>query len=173
MACTTIPGHLSFSFLNFIIYLFLAMLDLCCYAWVFFSCGEWGLFSSFCCFSVAQSCLALCDPMDCSTPGFPVLHHLPEFAQIHIHCVGDALQPSHPLPSPSPPALNLSQHQSPVVCGLIVMASPVAEHRLQQLWFMGLVAPRHVGSSRTRDRTHVPCIGRSILNHWTTREVPR
>ena len=49
--------------------------------------------------------------MDCSTPGFPVLHHLPEFGQTHVHRVGDAIQPSHPLSSPSPPAFNLSQHQ--------------------------------------------------------------
>ena len=49
--------------------------------------------------------------MDCSTPGFPVLHYLPEFAQTHVHWVGDAIQPSHPLLSPSPSALNLSQHQ--------------------------------------------------------------
>ena len=56
----------------------------------------------YCCCSVAQSCLILCDPMDCSTPGFPVLHHLLELAQIHIHWVGDASQPSHPLLSPSP-----------------------------------------------------------------------
>ena len=59
--------------------------------------------------SVAQSCLTLRDPMDCSTPGFPVLHHLPEFTQTHVHQVGDAIQPSHPLSSPSPPAFNLSQ----------------------------------------------------------------
>ena len=49
--------------------------------------------------------------MECSTPGFPVLHHLLELDQTHIHRVGDASQPSHPLPSPSPPAFNLSQHQ--------------------------------------------------------------
>ena len=61
--------------------------------------------------SVAQSCLSLCDPMDYSMPGFPVLHGLLEFAQIHVHWVNDAIQPSHPLSSPSPPALNLSQHQ--------------------------------------------------------------
>ena len=53
----------------------------------------------------------LCDPVDCSTPGFPVLHCLPEFAQTHAHGVGDAIQPSHPLSSPPPPALNLSQQQ--------------------------------------------------------------
>ena len=61
--------------------------------------------------SVAQSCLSLCDSMDCSTPGLPVHHQLPEFTQTHIHWVGDAIQPSHPLLSPSPPTFNLSQHQ--------------------------------------------------------------
>ena len=53
----------------------------------------------------------LCDPMDCSTPGFPILHQLPELAQTHVHQVGDAIEPFHPLSSPSPPAFNLSQHQ--------------------------------------------------------------
>ena len=61
--------------------------------------------------SVAQSCLTLCDPMDCSMPGFPVHHQLPEIAQTHVHRVGDAIQPFHPLSSPSPSAFNLSQHQ--------------------------------------------------------------
>ena len=60
--------------------------------------------------SVAQSCPTLCDPMNRSTPGLPVHHQLPEFTQAHVHCVGDAVQPSHPLSSSSPPALNLSQH---------------------------------------------------------------
>ena len=60
--------------------------------------------------SVAQLCLTLCDLMDCSTPGLPVHHQLPESIQTHVHWVGDAIQPSHPLSSPSPPALNLSQH---------------------------------------------------------------
>ena len=62
--------------------------------------------------SVAQSCLTLCDPMNCSTPGLPVCHQLPELTQTHIHRVGDAIQPSHPLSSPYPPAPNPSQHQS-------------------------------------------------------------
>ena len=53
--------------------------------------------------SVTQWCLTLCDPMDCSTPGFPVHYQLPELAQTHVHHVGDAIQPSHPLLSPSPP----------------------------------------------------------------------
>ena len=62
--------------------------------------------------SVAQSCPILCDPMNCSTPGLPVHHQLPEFTQTHVHRVGDAIQPSHPLSSPFPPAHNPSQHQS-------------------------------------------------------------
>ena len=62
--------------------------------------------------SVAQSCLTLCDPMNHSTPGLPVHHQLPELTQTHVHRVSDAIQPSHPLSSPSPPAPNPSQHQS-------------------------------------------------------------
>ena len=62
--------------------------------------------------SAAQSCPTLCDPMNCSTPGLPVHHQLPEFTQTHIHRVSDAIQPSHPLWSPSPPAPSPSQHQS-------------------------------------------------------------
>ena len=81
--------------------------------------SEWAIMSSSVQFSsVAQSGLTLYDPMNCSTPGFPVHHQLPEFTQTHVHWVGDAIRPSHPLSSPScplsspsPPALNLSQHQ--------------------------------------------------------------
>ena len=61
--------------------------------------------------SVAQSCPTLCDPMDCSKPGLPVHHQLPEFTQTHVHWVGDVIQSSQPLSSPSPPAFNISQHQ--------------------------------------------------------------
>ena len=61
--------------------------------------------------SVAQSCTTLCDPMNCGTAGLPVHHQLSEFTQTHVHQVGDAIQPSHPLSSPSPPAPNPSQHQ--------------------------------------------------------------
>ena len=61
--------------------------------------------------SVAESCPTFCDPMDCSMPGFSVHHLLPELAQTHVHQVGDAIQLSHPLLPPSPPAFNLSQHQ--------------------------------------------------------------
>ena len=64
--------------------------------------------SNYCCCSVAQSCLTLCDPTDRSMPGFPVLHHLLEFAQTQVHWLGDAIQPSRPLWSPSPHAFNLS-----------------------------------------------------------------
>ena len=62
--------------------------------------------------SVAQLCPTLCDPLNRSTPGLPVHHQLPEFTQTHVHQVSDAIQPSHPLSSPSPPAPNPSQHQS-------------------------------------------------------------
>ena len=62
--------------------------------------------------SVAQSCPALCDPMNRSTPGLPVHHQLSEFTQTHVHRVSNAIQPSHPVSSPSPPAPNASQHQS-------------------------------------------------------------
>ena len=62
--------------------------------------------------SVAQLCPTLCNPMNRSTPGLPVCHHLPEFTQTHVHRVGDAIQPSHPLSSPFPPAPHPSQHQS-------------------------------------------------------------
>ena len=71
------------------------------------------MFSSFtCCYSVARLHPTLCDPMVCSTPGFPVLHQLPELAQTHVHWINDAIQPSCPLSSiPSPPAFSLSHHQ--------------------------------------------------------------
>ena len=61
--------------------------------------------------SVTQSCPTLCNPMNCSTPGLPVHHQLPELTQTHVHQVGDAIQPSHPLSSPSPPAPNPSQQR--------------------------------------------------------------
>ena len=61
--------------------------------------------------SVTQSCLTLCNPMNCSTPGLPIHHQHPEFTQTHVHRVSDAIQPSHPLSCPSPPIFNLSWHQ--------------------------------------------------------------
>ena len=69
------------------------------------------LISSCCCCSATQLCLTLCHPMVCSTPDLPVSHHLPKFAQVQVHCIGYAIQPSHPLMPLSPSALILSQHQ--------------------------------------------------------------
>ena len=63
------------------------------------------------CGSVSQSCPTLWDPMDCGIPGFPILHHLPELAQTHVHWISDGIQPPCPLLSPSPLAFNVSQHQ--------------------------------------------------------------
>ena len=77
-------------------------------------CGH-SAFKANCC-SVAKLCLTLYDNMDCSMPGFPVLHELPESAQTHVHWVSDATQPSHPLLPTSPPALSLSQHQGLFQC---------------------------------------------------------
>ena len=65
-----------------------------------------------CCCSVTKLCLTRCNPKDCSMPGFPVPHHHSEFAQVHVHWISDAIQPSHSLSPLSPPAFNLSQHQS-------------------------------------------------------------
>ena len=76
---------------------------------------------TYCC-SVTQSCMTLCDLRDCSTPGFSVHHQLLEFTQIHAHFVGDAIQPSHPPSSPSPPTFNPSQHQ-----GLFQLVSSLHE----------------------------------------------
>ena len=105
--------------------------------------------------SVAKSCLTLYDPMDCSSPDFPVHHHLPEFAQTPVHWVSDAIQPSHPLSSPSPPAFNPSQHWGPFrgvssshqlpdrrlnvgallcKCGLFTIGSPWLSLRGAECW---------------------------------------
>ena len=82
------------------------------YPWMRVSPGSLLLWT--CCCSVAQSCPTLCDPMDCSTPGFPDLHHLLELAQTHVHWVGDAFQTSRPLLSPSPPGSKDCCHVLPV-----------------------------------------------------------
>ena len=83
--------------------------------------------------SVVKLCPTLCDPMDCSTPSFPVPHHLPEFAQVHVHQIGDATQPSHPLMPSSPPALNL--------WSIRVFSSESAVHiRWLKYWSFGLPA---------------------------------
>ena len=77
--------------------------------------------------SATQLCPTLCDRTNHSTPGLPVHHQLPESTQTHVHCVSDAIQPSHPLSSPSPPALNLSQHQ-----GLFKGVS--SSHQVAKIW---------------------------------------
>ena len=85
--------------------------------------------------SVAQSCLTLCDPIDCSMPGLPVHHQLTDFTQTHVHLVGDAIQPSHPLLSPSP-AFNLSQHQGFFpVSWFFISSAKVLELQLQHQSF--------------------------------------
>ena len=78
--------------------------------------------------SVAQSCLSLCNSMDCSMPGLRVHHQLLEFTQTHVHWVGDAIQPSQPLSSPSPPALNLSQRQSQSLFKSVSSSHQVAKY---------------------------------------------
>ena len=79
------------------------------------------------CCSITKSCPTLCDPMDCHMPGFPVLHCLPEFAHTHAHCLGDAIQQSHPLSSLFPPAHNLSQHQ-------VLFQRVVSLHHVAKYW---------------------------------------
>ena len=81
--------------------------------------------------SVAQSCPILCDPMVCSTPGFPVHHQLPELTQIHVHQVSDAIQPSHPLSSPSLPAFNLSLEFSSIHFSHSVVSDSLQPHESQ------------------------------------------
>ena len=99
--------------------------------------------------SVTQLCPTLCNPMDCCMPGFPVLHHLTGFAQTHVLWVGDAMQPPFPLSSLSPPALNLSQHQSLVQwvgsSYQVVKKYPKFEHPLQHQsfqWIFSLLSFR-------------------------------
>ena len=126
--------------------------------------------SSICCCSVAQLCLTLYNPMDCSTPGFPVLHHLLELAQTHVHWVGDAIQPqpSHPWSSPSPPAVSLFFHQNLFqwACSSHQLArsirasasAPVLPVNIQD-WFplglTGLISSQFKGLSRVFSNTTV------------------
>ena len=118
------------------------------------------------CYSVTQSYLSLCFPVDCSTPGFPVFHNLPELAQTHVHWVGDAIQPSHPLSSPSPLSFNLSQHQGLFWwVGSLHQVTKVLElqHRFFQIniqgWFpldlTGLISLQYKGLSRVFSSTTV------------------
>ena len=100
--------------------------------------------------SVTQSCPTLCDPMNCSTPGLPVRHQFPESTQTHVHRVSDAIQPSHPLLSPSSPALKLSQHQ-----GLFQWVSSSHEvAKVLQAWASTSVLPMN-----TQDWSLLGCTG--------------
>ena len=109
--------------------------------------------------SVAQSCLTLCSPVECRTPGLPVHHQFPKFTQTHVHWVGDAIQQSHPLLSPYPPALNLSQHQ-----GIFKWVSTshqvakVLEFQLQHQVRGGLVFPGRMVVNEGRSFTEVTTV---------------
>ena len=117
--------------------------------------------------SVTQSCLTLCDPMNHSTPGLPVHHQLPESTQTHVHWVGDTIQPSHPLSSPSPPAPNPSQHEglfkwvssSHQVASIGVSASTSVLPMNTQDWFplgwTGWISLQSKGLSRVFSNTTV------------------
>ena len=118
--------------------------------------------------SVAQSCPTLCDPMDCSMPGFPILHQLPELAQTHIHRVSDATQPSHPLSSPFP-AFNLSQNQD-----LFQRVSSL--HQVAKYWsFSFSISPSNVCSGLISfrmdwlDLLAVQGILKSLLQHHSSK----
>ena len=119
----------------------------------------------FCQFSsVDQSCPTLCNPMNRSTPGLPVHHQLLEFIQTLIHWVSDAIQPSHSLSSPSPPAPNPSPHQ-----GLSQWVN--SSHEVAKIleW---VAYPFFRGSSWPRNQTRVSCITSGVFTSWATREAP-
>ena len=130
--------------------------------------------------SVAQSCPTLCEPMDCSTSGLPVHHQLPEFIQTHVHWVSDAIQPSHPLSSPSPPTFNLSQHQSFPMSQFFasggqntgVSASTSVLPMNIQNWFplglTGWITLKSKGLSRVFSNTTLQSINSSVLRFFYT-----
>ena len=90
---------------------------------------------------VVQSCLTLCSPMNCSTLGFPIIHYLPEFAQTRVHWVNDTIQPSHPLPPLSPPALHLSQHQGLFQWYPVLINKIFPIHLCSMGWSLDLLRP--------------------------------
>ena len=126
--------------------------------------------------SVGKSCLTLCDSMHCNTPGFPVLHYFLEFAQTHVHWIGDAIQPSHPLPPPSPPAFNLSQHQGLFQCQFfasdgqsigVSASAAVLPMNIQgcfPLGLTGLICLQSKGLSRVFSSTHFESINSLALS---------
>ena len=97
---------------------FIVMMISCCCSWL-----------------VTQLCPTFCDPMDCSTPSFPIHHHLPELAQTHVHWVNDAIQPSHPLSSPPPPVFNFSLSGSFKWVSSSHQGAKVFELQLQHQYF--------------------------------------
>ena len=130
--------------------------------------------------SVTQLCQTHCDPMDCSTPGFPVHHQNSELAQIYVHQVGDAIQPSHPLSSPSPPDFNLSQHQGFFFFFLMIQffawdsqstrvsaSASVLSMNIQD-WFplgwTGLTSSQSKGLSRVHSKATVQSINSLVLS---------
>ena len=136
--------------------------------------------------SVTQSCPTLCNPMNCNTPGLPVHHQLPEFTQTHVHWVCDAIQPSHPLSSPSPPVHNPSQHQNLFQLfawggqsiGVSALASvlPMNTQDWSPLEWTGWISLQSMGLSRVFSNTtvqnssalsflHSPTLT-SIYDHW-------
>ena len=118
--------------------------------------------------SVAHLYPTLCDPMNCSTPSLPVHHQLPESTQTHVHWVGDAIQPSYPLSSPSPPALNLSQHQ-----GLFQWVS--SSHQVAKVLEFQLQPQSFQWTSRTDLLLHglvgSPCSPRDSQESYPTPQV--
>ena len=126
--------------------------------------------------SVAQSCPTLCDPMECSTPGLPVHHQLPESSQTHFHWVSDAIQPSHPLSSPSPSALNLTsirvlssesalRMRWPKYGGFSFSISPSKEHPgLISLGWTGWISFQSKGLSGVFSNTTFKSINFSVLS---------
>ena len=119
--------------------------------------------------SVTQSCPTLCNPMDCSTPGLPVYHQLLELAQTHVHWVSDAIQLSHPLSSPSPPAFNLSQHQCLFqwVSSLHQVAK-ILEFQLQHQAFQWIFRTDFFKMDRL-DRLAVQGTLKSLLQHHSSK----
>ena len=149
--------------------------------WTWVSCiGGWILYHWATQFSsVAQSSLTLCNPMDCSMSGLPVHHKLPEFAQTHVHWVGDAIQPSYPLSSPSPPALNLSQHQGLFQwvsffasgCQNIGVSASDLPINIQDCYPLGFISPCSPRDWATRKP--ISTCGRMLLGwtHWDWKSV--